>query len=380
MKILVVGISVRALVESAINGCYPVIALDAFGDRDLKAQTEAYSLHHDFHVRYSSKELYRASREFSFDAVTYTSNLENHPDIIRRFGEDHKIIGNSPQTVESARHWPALFKRLKQAGFSVPDTIFAGDSRKTDSNRLWLIKPLLSGGGHGITFFDGRNSPGDAFMIQEYIYGKPCSASFLANGRECVVLGIAEQIIGARQFGSHDFRYCGNILPLPEILYPDAGQIILDQVRRLAAFLTEEYSLTGVNGIDFILSDNRVYLTEVNPRYSASMELIEQAYEQSIFHLHLQAVLDSKLPEFSLEDRLNAGTFYGKAILFAEQDAVMPDTNRWLAGAIRDVPASGDKLNKGNPICTILNNSPTYDETFADLVSRAGMLKKEIYR
>jgi hypothetical protein len=367
------------MVESAVHSGYPVMALDAFGDRDLKALTESHSLRHDFHARYSPGALYKASRQFVFDAVAYTSNLENHPEILSRFSGRHKIIGNSPQAVGSVRDWGTLFARLRKAGFLVPETIFAGENRKPNPNRRWLIKPVLSGGGHGIRFLQGEKLPGDDYMLQEYIPGKPCSASFVANGRDCVVIGIAEQLIGMRQFGSRGFRYCGNLLPLPEAINPDSGKIILQQVRKLATFLTQEYGLIGVNGIDFILNRGQICFIEINPRYSASMELIERAYELPVFHLHFQAALDSKLPEFKLETYLKSEKFFGKGILFAERDLTTPDTQSWLDKSIRDVPASGEKLHKGSPICTILISRPTYEETVDELISQTATLKKEIY-
>jgi predicted ATP-grasp superfamily ATP-dependent carboligase len=379
MKTLIVGISVRAMVESAVHSGYAVFGLDAFADRDLKALAESYSLHHDFHVRYSPKALYEASRQLIFDAVAYTSNLENHPEIISHFARDHKILGNSPQAIASVRHWETLFARLRRAGFSVPETIFAGENKVVDDDRRWLIKPVLSGGGHGIAFFKGDQLPGEQFMLQEYIPGKPCAASFVANGRESAIIGITEQLIGLRQFGSQGFRYCGNLLPLPEMLNSGAGRSILEQVRRLAEFLTLEYGLSGVNGMDFILNGDQVCLTEVNPRYSASMELIEQAYGLPVFHLHAQAVLEGKLPEFKPETMFRDEKFFGKSILFAERDAIAPDTQNWPARAMRDIPASGEELPNGGPICTILASRPTHDETFAELIRQAGIIKQEIH-
>ena len=121
MKILVVGISVRAMVASAIRSGYKVLALDAFGDRDLKALAEAYALHRDFNVRYSPHALCEASRKFSYDAVAYTSNLENYPRIIQRLAGRRQVMGNSPQAVAAVRHWAELFDRLKRAGFPVPE-------------------------------------------------------------------------------------------------------------------------------------------------------------------------------------------------------------------------------------------------------------------
>ena len=369
----------RAMAESAAQSGHSTIALDAFGDQDLRALTESYSLHREFNCAYSPEALYKASRSLAFDAVAYTSNLENHADILAQFADNHRIIGNSPQVVRSVRHWPTLFARLRQAGFSIPETIFAEVGRSIENDRQWLMKPLLSGGGHAIEFAFGAKCRTPGFMLQEYIGGKPCSASFLSNGHECVILGITEQLIGLRRFGAGGFRYCGNILPLPELANPVSGNNILEQITDLAEFLTREYGLTGVNGVDFILNGDRVCLTEINPRYSASMELIERAYEIPIFHLHTQAVLDGRLADFNLAPRLKTHKFFGKAILFAGRNAKAPDTGNWLSGDIRDIPASGEKIGKGSPICTILTDGSTYNETLADLLSKANKLKDEIY-
>jgi uncharacterized protein len=375
MRILILGISVRAMVESAVRSNYQAAALDAFGDRDLSAIAESHSLHHDFHVRYSPNALFEASRQLESDAIAYTSNLENHPEILRRFAENRRIIGNSPETVEAVRCWAALFPRLRKAGFSVPETISPGNGFSPDPSRQWLAKPVLSGGGHDIMFFQREKLSGRDFMLQEFITGKPCSASFVANGRDCVLVAVTEQLIGLRAFGAQGFRYCGNVLPAR-----DAGSLsILEQVRRLAEFLTQEYGLTGVNGFDFILHGDQVMLTEINPRYSASMELVERAYGLPIFHIHAKAALDGKLPDFTLESVLDGGMCYGKAVLFAEKDATAPGTQDWIGRGIKDVPASGERLREGGPVCTILAKGMTFDDTVASLIGQSDALKEEIY-
>jgi hypothetical protein len=80
------------MIESAVHSKYPVIALDAYGDQDLKLLAESYSLHHDFNSRYSPDALYKASRHLSYDAISYTSNLENHPNILRRTAGERRTI------------------------------------------------------------------------------------------------------------------------------------------------------------------------------------------------------------------------------------------------------------------------------------------------
>ena len=379
MKILAAGLSVRAMVESAVHSGYPVIALDAFGDSDVRALAETKSLHSDSHVRYSAKALFEAAAELDFDSIAYTSDLENHPEVLDQFGINHRIVGNLPKTIRSVRHWPALFSGLRQAGYHVPETIFPGTGSLPDPDRQWLVKPLLSGGGHGVSFWRGKMPADKPSMIQQYLPGKPCSASFVANGSECVVLGITGQLIGLNQVGAAGFRYCGNILPLPETLDAGKRDAILEQVRGVASFLTGEYRLTGVNGFDFILDKDQVWLTEVNPRYSASMELIEHAYRLSIFHLHVQACIDGGLPEFDLESHIHSGAFFGKCILFSQKDSTAPDTRDWLSWELRDIPATGADLPRGGPVCTMLAGGNSYDETLAGLIRKAGVLKELIY-
>jgi len=367
------------MAESAIRSGYAVIALDAFGDRDLRVLAETYSLHRDFHVRYSAQGILMASRNLPFDAVAYTSDLENYPGVVSELARDHTILGNQPGVIASVRNWAAFYAKLRRAGFSVPETIFPDDNAKPDRKRQWLIKPVLSGGGHGIAFLNDEKTPGEKCMLQEYLPGRPCSISFMANGRECVILGITEQLIGVHQLGSQGFRYCGNLLPCPEAIDPRRGTDLLDQARRLASFLTREYGLAGVNGMDVIYRNDHIYLTEVNPRYSASMELIEQAYGLPVFQLHTRAITDGELPKFNLEERWTQTQFFGKAILFAERDTVAPNTDSWLAMDLHDVPASGERLPKGGPVCTILADRTTYNDTIAALMDQAGKLRGEIY-
>ena len=387
MKILIVGLSARAIAESAVHSGYQVDALDAFGDLDLQALVKCYSLKRDFHVSFSAAALLAASQRLAFDVVAYISNLENHPEVIRRFARHHQVLGNPAEVLTLVRHWPTLFAALAQMGFRVPETIYDGDSRRADPARVWLRKPISSGGGHGITFaqhpadWRGEVSPGRGFMLQEYVPGLACSASFVANGRECAVVGLTEQLVGQPEFGAHGFHYCGNLLPLNVARDPAIGRTILEQVRQIAALVTREFELVGVNGMDFVLSGNQVCLTEINPRYSASMELIERAYGLLMFDLHVRAVLHGELPEFDLATRLavSRGPFHGKAIVYAERDAVAPDTQSWLAREIRDVPVPGESLTQGGPICTVLACEPTRDTCFANLVAQAEALKGEIY-
>jgi predicted ATP-grasp superfamily ATP-dependent carboligase len=396
MRILIVGLSTRAIAESAVRGDHPIVTLDYFGDRDQRALVENYALQRDFDLPFSAEALLQASRHLDFEAIVYISNLENHPEVVEELARTATLLGNAPAVLQRVRDWRMLPAFCREQGIPFPSTFLPGEEKDADpSARLtcpggrcqgsspksirWLRKPVRSGGGHGITFWRDDQSVGRGFMLQEYVPGLACSASFVANGRECVVIGLAEQFIGRSEFGARGFHYCGNLLPLDAARDPVAGRAILDQVQRIATSLTREFSLVGVNGVDFVLTNGQVCLIEVNPRYSASMELVERAYGLSVFDLHVKAMLHGELPAFDLATQLAGGPFHAKVILYAEKDAVAPDTGRWLERGIRDVPYPGESLARGGPVCTILACEPTRDACFAAAVAQVGALKGEIY-
>lgn len=378
MRILIIGVSTRGLAESAKAAGYELVTVDYFGDYDQKSWCENLSLKRDLNLPFGSAQLYEASRNLKFEAVAYTSNLENHPEVIRKFEDagaekQCRLLGNSADVLSRVRHWPTLFSFLQGQGVSVPETLY-GHQPPANDKRRWLRKPIHSGGGHDISFWEKDRPTGATFILQEHVSGTSASASFVSNGKECVVLGLTGQIIGRSEFGASGFRYCGNILPLM------AGQdAVLTQVRDIAARLTREFTLVGVNGLDFVLKDGQLFPIEVNPRYSASMELIERAYGLSIFELHVQSIQHGALPDFDLAARLADDGFYGKAILYAEQGGVAPDTRGWPARDIRDVPFPGETWSAGDPVCTVLASGLTRAECFAGLVAQAEAIKGEIY-
>lgn len=402
MRILIIGVSTRAIAESACAAGYDVITLDYFGDSDQKRLCQNYSLKRDFGLPFGPAQLYRASRSLEFDAVVYLSNLENYPAMVEKLaaggrgGKPKQLLGNSPAVLARVRHWPTVSGFLRQQGVLTPAMITSGPASPpfpfspslgregAGGGGRWLRKPIRSGGGHRITFWPPDQRPGKGYLLQEYVPGLPASASFVANGRECVVLGITEQLIGTPEFGARGFQYCGNILPLASpspkgeaIPSPiEGGRSVLAQVRHISAALTREFGLVGVNGFDFVLNEGRVIPVEVNPRYSASMELIEWAYGLSIFDLHVRAITRGELP--GGEPGAGQG-FYGKAIVYAEKEGRAPDTTGWLERGIRDVPFPGEGLRQGGPICTVLASAPTRDACFASLVAQARALIGEVY-
>jgi predicted ATP-grasp superfamily ATP-dependent carboligase len=141
----------------------------------------------------------------------------------------------------------------------------------------------------------------------------------------------------------------------------------MEVVRRLASAVTKEFGVRGLNGIDFVASDGDPYPIEVNPRYSASMELLERAGAMSIFQVHEQAC-GGILPS----SRIESEGVHGKAIVFARRHVVMGDTREWLGDtSVADIPHPRETIRRGHPICTVFASGSDADSCYERLVSRA---------
>jgi predicted ATP-grasp superfamily ATP-dependent carboligase len=252
--------------------------------------------------------------------------------------------------------------------------LLQGEDGQADPAEPWLLKPVRGGGGHGIRRWTGEPLD-EGHFLQGLVPGQPASAAFVADGRRCVVLGLTEQLIGRRELGAQGFAWCGNILPLA---LPSESQLaVLQRVEWIATQLTWEFELRGVNGMDLVISDDlTIHLVEVNPRYTASMELVEHVHGLNIFSLHLDS-LAGRLPEWRLADSA-VGAWHGKGIVYARQDVTIPDTDGWLDGNRRDIPFEGDRIEAGHPICTVLAEGPERAACWKRLVDSAESVWQEV--
>ncbi len=103
-KVLLVGISTRALAQSAVAAGYPVISLDFFGDSDQPVQAETYSLVRDFNQPPSLKNLAIAARSLvdNADRVVIEAGLENEPEMFSICSPEKRWF-NSQDTVAGVR-------------------------------------------------------------------------------------------------------------------------------------------------------------------------------------------------------------------------------------------------------------------------------------
>src|SRR5213593_1903113 len=296
--VLIVGVSTRAAAESAARAGFTVTAIDAFGDLDQHESVRCLSLPRDIGKPFSSAEAARASRRVECDAVVYLSSFENHPKAVATLAAGRSLWGNSPAVLQDVRDPLLVSGVFRRRGFASPRVRTVFDSRQAASVKVsgaWLVKPLKSGGGHGIRVWRHGTGLRRGCYLQEHVEGTPGSVVFVASRGGATPLGVSRQLIGEAAFGAEGYRYCGSILS-------GAGDTrdreLVDRASALAAVAAEEFQVVGINGIDFIARQGIPHVLEINPRWSASVELAERAYGFSAFSAHAAACADSALLKF----------------------------------------------------------------------------------
>ncbi len=375
--VLVAGVTTRALALSAVRAGYRVTAVDAFADLDLQAAAQQVLLARSRTPGepYGPMEAANVGSNISAQLAAYTSNFENYPTAVARLAQGRQLLGNPPETLRRARNPVEVTRILRQSGVPCPESRSEPPDRRS-SLGPWLLKPRRSGGGHGVEpWLEGTPVP-TGMYLQQRITGAPGSISFAADGTNTRILGFSRQLVGDPRFGAGRFRYCGSILGTPQLQLFTRQAELLELATRAASLLAGSLGLIGLNGVDFIARQGVPYPIEINPRYSASMELIERAHQLSIFGIHAVAC---KRDLRAIPALPHSALAHGKAIVFARQDSLVGDSRRWLGrNWVADVPRPGEHIRKGRPICTVFAEGRTPEECRGRLVRRARMIYRQM--
>lgn len=361
--VLIAGVTTRALAVSAARAGYRVTAVDAFGDADLRAVAELVPLRRPLGGAFGAMDAARAARAVHAHFAAYTSNFENDPSAVDVLARGRRLLGNDAVTLARVRDPLALARALRARGFAVPLT--RASAPPAGQRGLWLLKPRRSGGGHGTVAWHPRRPVPRRAYLQEWITGLPGSIAFAADGERAVPLGLTRQLVGEPALGASGFRYCGSLLAGDAPLFPRQDEL-LERATALADAVTESFGLRGLNTVDFIARRGVPFPIEVNPRYSASMELVERASGLSLFRVHLEASA-GRLPRRPRAVR----PVFGKAVVFARRGFVVDDPATWRID-VADIPRRGERIARGRPICTVFAHGHTAAACRAALLAGAG--------
>lgn len=359
--LLIVGASGRAAAVSAHRIGLRVIAADLFADQDLQAVAEARRIPA---ADYPHRTL-NVLADVASTSWMYTGGLENFASVVAAISRRHRLYGNGPENLRRVRDPESAVRVWEEAGINAPRVAIG--STRPDANVSWLCKPIRSCGGEGICEA-GQESAASVnqsdVYYQEFIRGRSVAGVYVADGREARLLGVTRQWLASdlvpaiRPQRMSPFAYVGSWGPLC------LGNAQRDAWRRLGTIAATSFELRGLFGIDAIqTAEHAIVPVEINPRFTASVEIMERSCGVRAVELHLRACR-GELPGSEV---LVPDGKWGKAILYATQDCQAgPDFLRAIAERntfdaeyplVADIPALGTTFQTGQPIVTVLSQA-----------------------
>jgi predicted ATP-grasp superfamily ATP-dependent carboligase len=379
VDLVIAGASARAAAFSALRAGLAPACIDLFADADLRALCPVVRIPGE---RYP-EDLVAAFDRLPAAPWLYTGALENRPDIVRAISAGRLLWGCSPPAIELVRSPGVLHDVLTQAGLRSPRVILPAEPIP-ESGR-WLLKPLAGAAGFGIRETAGTAAVPECFYAQQYMEGANCSGLFVGHAFGAHFLGATAQLSGTEWLHAAPFHYAGNIGPLT---LPFST---IEAFRKLGNVLAGHFGLRGIFGVDCILADGIPCVLEINPRYTASVEVWEYARRRSALKLHRQVFEQKDHCEIErLNPFVNAMEFVGKGIYYAREAVTIPQTRPWPAPdlakgagyhipAYADLPDIGDHIQKGHPVLTILVRGASVEECMNELESRSTALDRWLF-
>lgn len=372
-RLLIAGASVRAAWQSAQRGGFhSVVLADLFGDVEVR---EAGTFH-----RLSSgyAELAEVAAAVGVEAWMYTGALENHPDRVAAVSSGVPLWGNDAECLRAVRDPWRMAHALVDAGCAAPE--LARDGGQLPRDGSWLRKPLASAAGLGVRAWTGDADDGRPSYFQRQLSGVSCGAVFVGAGGRAWLWGVTEQKIGAAHGAPRPFQYAGS-----------HGPRRLDDAERAAwqaigSCLARHFDLRGLFGVDALVArpgdtpgdttgqdaidSVRVVPVEVNPRYTASVEVLERTSTWNAVTLQCHSCVSGLLPGDpgfpAAEPAGPRARGCSKTIVYASETRAIDDefhawvrrqnegTGMWPR--VADIPPQGETIEAGHPVVTLLED------------------------
>ena len=367
--LILIGASVRALAFSCIRAGYQPWCIDLYADEDLAKNCPTTPITKSF-----PNEISALIKTAPVAPILYTGGLENHPALLQSLSAERTILGVTGNTLTNLRNTYELYNLLNSKQINTPAIIIS--TKDLNKETSYLRKPKYRSGGLGIKHFDPSKQAmvdDSDFYYQEFIKGESRSAIFCFSESCFELLGVSIQSSGTQSLHAVDFLYSGNMGPVK----PCNSELI--ELQTIGEIISSNYRPLGLLGMDYILNDSKVYPLEINPRYTASMEVLELALGQNFITKHLQAFGIKPIYENPAPSET---TVIGKAIYYAPHDVLIPKEAPWLSidanprlfSPFADIPKIGSAIQKSSPVVTIFAKADSLNEVKAQLKTRTSQL------
>jgi uncharacterized protein len=347
--LLVVANSARMLAQAAHDEGYKVLVVDCFGDRDTLNYAQEMRKIADLSLHNLIPAVEYFLDRFPVAATVYGSGFEGYPESLAFLAAKSSVYGNKSCVLNRLQNKPEFFSILAKLNIPYPAVSFTAPEERAE----WLLKPIQSLGGTGIKRYEGNETGKSGFYWQRYLEGVTHSVLFQANGHNFQTIGFNRQW-HAQINSREEFIFAGIIN------HTDLSAAQQASVTDWLSLLVPEYRLKGLNSLDFMLSEGKLHVLEINPRPTAAMQL----YNSSLFVRHLAACQDELLT-------LDAGSVDLGAykILFSKEIIEIPSEMVWPEQAM-DIPQNGAIIYPGQPICSMIVRGKEPEAILAALQSQ----------
>ena len=355
--VLILGASARAAIHSARRAGLTPHAADLFADRDATA----YATVRQCDLADYPDGLERLAEVFPPMPWLYTGGLENHPDLVDRIAAKRPLLGNAGDVLRQVRGEAGLRYYLQEL---IPTPRFVLDEL-ADPSEKWVRKSFGSSGGVGVAWATDL-APRAGAYLQEFVPGHTHAAAFTTTGNLVDLYGVTEQLVGTDWLHAKGFQYAGSIGPV----WPE-GDFVGKLMMGPPAASDVGGSVQGCWGLDLIARDGTPLLIDFNPRYTASMEVLE--------HATGRCALDGVQRREPMPGVVGKAVYYAPhALRFPEvaaiERAIEVAADPWALPEYADIPAVGSVIDAGQPVLTIFERAADAEACRTALQRRAAEL------
>ncbi|MBY0228929.1 MAG: hypothetical protein K2W96_06605, partial [Gemmataceae bacterium] len=174
-------------------------------------------------------------------------------------------------------------------------------------------------------------------------------------------------LCGTPWLNASGWRYAGSVGPR------EVPPAVLALGQRIA-----RAGVRGLFGIDGILNERGFHPLEINPRYTASVEVLEYSSGLSALAHHAASFGYGKTPPVPAHHRV-----VGKAILYAADDLVFPVEGPWTGAKgdpppFADIPEARTPVSAGQPVLTLLAAGADEEAVLGELRRLAGDVEQAL--
>ena len=236
-----------------------------------------------------------------------------------------QFLWNNPETIFKLNDPSYLFSKLSSLGIKIPSW-----QKNPPSKGNYLCKDIRSYGGLLVRKLKRPEGviPNRYIYYQKYISGRNISVQFFSKSGKFRVLSTCLQ---------WNYKTTEKTFLLGGIVAIKLKQILMRNIKNILKILIENFKLSGINSVDFIISRGKenIYLIDINPRPGLSSNILYKLkLNRNILNRSSQII-------YSTKDRL----FDEYSINMLHK--IDPNIE------FTEIPLAGTIIKKNQPICLV---------------------------